>query len=73
MTQRLTAGQRGDTGNPNDDEMETQDTGNLNDDARETRDSVNDVLSETNNADNLERTEPCSLNDNEKEEIIHKS
>ena len=63
----ITASQRNDNGNPNDDEIETRDTGNLNDDARETRNSVNDVLSETDNADNLERTEQCNLEDNEKE------
>jgi hypothetical protein len=40
---KITGGQRGDTGNPYGDEIETRGTGNLNDDARETRDSVNDV------------------------------
>ena len=63
----ITAGQRDDTGNPNDDEIETRGAGNLNDDAGETRDSVNNVLSDINDPDKIEGTEPSYLNDNEKE------
>ena len=44
------------------------DTGDLNDDGIETRDSVNDMLNEINNAENIGRPEPSEKNDNSEKE-----
>ena len=62
----VTAGQRENPGNPmNRDVIATQDTSNLSGDV--SRGVVGDAISEIDDVDNLELTEPCNLHDNEKE------